>query len=139
MRQFVADASHELRTPLTSVRGLAEFSLQQDSAATPDELLRLMSLIQHEASRTGRLVEDLLTLARLDQDRRLDRSHVDLASIAAQAVQAARIVHPGRPIGLAADDPVIVYADEERLRQVIDNLIAKPCSTPRRGRRSHCP
>jgi two-component system OmpR family sensor kinase len=72
----------------------------------------------------GRLVEDLLTLARLDQDRRLDRSHVDLASIAAQAVQAARIVHPGRPIGLAADDPVIVYADEERLRQVIDNLIA---------------
>ncbi len=124
MRQFVADASHELRTPLTSVRGLAEFSLQQDSAASPDELLRLMSLIQHEASRMGRLVEDLLTLARLDQDRRLDRSHVDLASIAAQAVQAARIVHPGRPIGLAADDPVIVYADEERLRQVIDNLIA---------------
>jgi two-component system OmpR family sensor kinase len=98
--------------------------LQQGCAASPDELLRLMSLIHHEVSRMGRLVEDLLTLARLDQDRPLERSHVDLASIAAQAIQAARIVHPDRPIALAADDPVIVYADEERLRQVIDNLIA---------------
>ncbi len=124
MRQFVADASHELRTPLTSVKGLAEFGLQQGNAASPDELLRLMTLIHHEASRMGRLVEDLLMLARLDTDRPLDRRHVDLASIAAQAVQAARIVDPGRPIALAADDPVIVYADEERLRQVIDNLIA---------------
>ena len=123
MRQFAADASHELRTPLTSVRGLAEFGLQQGNAASPDELLRLMTLIHHEASRMGRLVEDLLMLARLDQDRPLDRRHVDLASIAAQAVQAARMIHPGRRIALLADDPVIVYADEERLRQVIDNLI----------------
>ena len=124
MRQFVADASHELRTPLTSVKGLAEFGLQQGNAASPDELLRLMTLIHHEASRMGRLVEDLLMLARLDTDRPLDRRHVDLASIAAQAVQAARIVHPGRPITLLADDPVIVYVDTERLRQIIDNLIA---------------
>ena len=123
MRQFVADASHELRTPLTSVRGLAEFGLQQGRAASPDELLRLMTLIQHEASRMGRLVEDLLLLAKFDADRSLDRRHVDLSSIAAQAVQAARIVNPGRPITLLADDPVIVYADTERLRQVIDNLI----------------
>ena len=124
MRQFVADASHELRTPLTSVKGLAEFGLQQGNAASPDELLRLMTLIHHEACRMGRLVEDLLMLARLDTDRPLDRRHVDLASIAAQAVQAARIVHPGRPITLLADDPVIVYVDTERLRQIIDNLIA---------------
>ena len=124
MRQFVADASHELRTPLTSVRGLAEFGLQQGNAASPDELLRLMTLIQHEASRMGRLVEDLLMLARFDTGRPLDRRHVDLASIAAQAVQAARIVNPDRPVSLLAVDPVIVYADEERLRQVIDNLLA---------------
>ena len=123
MRQFVADASHELRTPLTSVQGLAEFGLQQGAAASPEELLRLMTLIQHEASRMGRLVEDLLLLAKFDTDRPLDRRHVDLASIAAQAVQAARIVNPDRPITLLDGDPVIVYADTERLRQVIDNLI----------------
>jgi signal transduction histidine kinase len=123
MRQFVADASHELRTPLTSVRGLAEFGLQQGNAANPDELLRLMTLIQHEASRMGRLVEDLIVLARFDTGRPLDRRHVDLASIAAQAVQAARMVNPDRPVSLLAVDPVIVYADDERLRQVIDNLL----------------
>jgi two-component system, OmpR family, sensor kinase len=124
MRQFVADASHELRTPLTSVRGLAEFGLQQGRAASPGELLRLMSLIQNEAGRMSRLVEDLLVLARFDTGRPLDRRHVDLASIAAQAVQAARIVSPGRPVTLRAGaDPVIACADEERLRQVIDNLI----------------
>ena len=123
MRQFVADASHELRTPLTSVRGLAEFGVQQGDTASPDELLRLMTLIQHEASRMGRLVEDLVVLARFDTGRPLDRRHVDLASIAAQAVQAARVVNPDRPVSLSAVDPVIVYADEERLRQVIDNLL----------------
>jgi two-component system, OmpR family, sensor kinase len=123
MRQFVADASHELRTPLTSVRGLAEFGLQQGDAAGAAELLRLMTLIQQEATRMGRLVEDLLLLARFDTEPRLDRRDVDLASLAAQAVLAARIVNPDRPVTLVADDPVIVYADEERLRQVIDNLI----------------
>jgi two-component system OmpR family sensor kinase len=125
MRQFVADASHELRTPLASVRGLAEFGLQQGGAASPGELLRLMSLIRDEAGRMSRLVEDLLMLARFDTGRPLDRRHVDLASIAAHAVQAARIVSPGRPVTLlAGGSPVIVCADEERLRQVIDNLIA---------------
>jgi two-component system, OmpR family, sensor kinase len=123
MRQFVADASHELRTPLTSVRGLAEFGLQQGTAASPDELLRLMALIRDEASRMGRLVEDLVMLARFDTGRPLDLLPVDLASIAARAVQAARIVNPGRSVTLLAGDPVVVYADEERLRQVIDNLI----------------
>ena len=123
MRRFIADASHELRTPLTSVRGLAEFGLQQGEEASTGELLRLITLISGEASRMGRLVEDLLMLARFDAGPPLERRHVDLASIAAQAIQAARIVSPERPITLLAGDPVIVYADEERLRQVIDNLI----------------
>ena len=65
LRRFVADASHELRTPLTSVRGLAEYGLQQDDAASRDELLRLMSLIAREADRMGRLVADLLLLGQV--------------------------------------------------------------------------
>jgi two-component system OmpR family sensor kinase len=123
LRRFVADASHELRTPLTSVRGLADYGLQQGGAASRDELLRLMSLIARESDRLGRLVADLLLLARFDAGRPLDRQPVDLASIAAQAVQQARLVGPARPITLQAAEPVIVDADEERLRQVIDNLI----------------
>jgi signal transduction histidine kinase len=123
MRRFVADASHELRTPLTSVRGLAEYGLQQGDAASREELLRLMSLIAREADRIGRLVADLLLLARYDAGRPLDRRPVDLASLAAEAITRARIMDPSRPITLKAAEPVIVDADEERLGQVIDNLI----------------
>ena len=123
MRRFVADASHELRTPLTSVRGLAEYGMQQGDAATREELLRLMSQITGEADRMSRLVADLLLLARFDTGRPLDRRPADLASLAAEAVQRARVIDPGRPITIEAADPVIVDGDEERLRQVIDNLI----------------
>jgi hypothetical protein len=133
MRRFVADASHELRTPLTSVRGLAEFSLQQGTDASPAELLRRMTLIHTEATRMGRLVEDLLMLAQFDLDRPLDRRPVDLSSIAAQAVLAARLIQPDRPITLRADAPVIVDGDAERLRQVLDNLIGNALQHTPRG------
>jgi two-component system, OmpR family, sensor kinase len=124
MRQFIADASHELRTPLTSVRGLAEFGLQQGEQASTSELLRLMTLISRESSRMGRLVEDLLMLARFDTGRPLDRHPVDLVSIASQAVQGARVVDPGRPVTLVTADPILIlYGDPERLRQILDNLI----------------
>jgi two-component system OmpR family sensor kinase len=136
MRRFVADASHELRTPLTSVRGLAEFYLQQGEAASPAEVTRLMTGIQREAARMGRLVDDLLLLARFDEDRPLDAHPVDLASVAAEAVRSARAVQPGRPLTLlAAPEPVIVTADAARLRQIIDNLVSNamqhtPLGTP---------
>ena len=133
MRRFVADASHELRTPLTSVRGLAEFSLQQGTETSPAELLRRMTLIHSEATRMGRLVEDLLMLAQFDLDRPLDRRPIDLPSIAAQAVLAARLIQPDRPITLHADAPVIVDGDAERLRQVLDNLIGNALQHTPRG------
>jgi two-component system, OmpR family, sensor kinase len=130
MRRFIADASHELRTPLTSVRGLAEYGLQQGDDASPEELLRLMELFASEAGRMGRLVDDLLLLARFDAGRPLDRQPVDLASIAAEAVQQARLVTAGRPVTLEAAEPVIVDADAGRLRQIIDNLIGNAIQHP---------
>jgi two-component system, OmpR family, sensor kinase len=123
MRRFVADASHELRTPLTSVRGLAEFYFQQGEAAPRAEVTRLMTGIQQEAARMGRLVEDLLLLAHFDEDRPLDLQPVDLSSVAAQAAVAARARQPRRPLTVAATEPIIVSADAGRLRQVIDNLL----------------
>lgn len=124
MRRFVADASHELRTPLTSIRGLAEFCLQQGEAASRAEMTRLMIRIQQEATRMGLLVEDMLLLAQFDEDRPLDRQPVDLSSVAAEAVLVARALPHGHSLTLlAAPDPVIVSADSARLRQIIDNLI----------------
>ena len=70
MRRFVADASHELRTPLTSIRGFAEL-YRQGAVRSEEDVRRLMERIEAEGARMGMLVEDLLLLARLDQQRPL--------------------------------------------------------------------
>ncbi|WP_218009387.1 sensor histidine kinase [Herbidospora cretacea] len=122
MRRFVADASHELRTPLTSIRGYAEFHRQ----APHTDVTRLMRRIEGEAERMSLLVEDLLLLARLDQQRPLQSKPVDLLAIAGDAVQDARILAPGRAISLAVEGTTapIVSGDEVRLRQVVGNLMS---------------
>ncbi len=124
MRRFVADASHELRTPLTSIQGFAEFFHQQGDGVDPAEATRLMARIHQEAQRMNLLVEDLFLLAELDQARPLSLHPIDLGSIAAESVGAARLLAPERAISLTTPKtPVIVDADEPRVRQVIDNLI----------------
>jgi two-component system OmpR family sensor kinase len=129
MRRFVADASHELRTPLTTIRGFAEL-YRQGAARDPDELDRLMGRIEGQAARMGLLVEDLLLLARLDQQRPLDREPVDLLALAADAVHDARAVAPDREIELVLGgedggngSALVVLGDGQRLRQVLANLV----------------
>ncbi|WP_237496246.1 cell wall metabolism sensor histidine kinase WalK [Modestobacter sp. L9-4] len=138
MRRFVADASHELRTPLTSIRGFAELH-RQGAVRDPGEVERLMQRIESEATRMGLLVEDLLQLARLDQQRPLDVVPVDLAELAGDAVHDARAVQPDRPLDLVLDPSLtevpVVLGDEARLRQVIGNLVTNalthtPAGTP---------
>jgi len=123
LRQFVADASHELRTPLTTVRGYAELVRR---GALPDEPAREHALrrIEAEATRMGRLVDDLLLLAYLDQHRPLNVTHVDLAQLVDDAVADARARDPQRPIEFVpAAGPVAVDADADRLRQVLGNVL----------------
>jgi two-component system OmpR family sensor kinase len=127
MRQFVADASHELRTPLATVRGYAEL-YRQGAVRDASEVAGAMARIESEATRMGGLVEDLLMLARLDDERPLERQPVDLTVLAADAAQDARAIDPERPItvrGLQGDlAPTVVTADEATLRQVLANLMA---------------
>jgi two-component system, OmpR family, sensor kinase len=124
MRRFITDASHELRTPLTSIRGFAELYRM---GAVPEEsdVDRVMSRIENESTRMGLLVDDLLLLARLDQQRPLERELVDLETIAADAVHDAQAVSPGRDVQLqlSTDEPVLVLGDDARLRQVVGNLV----------------
>jgi two-component system OmpR family sensor kinase len=137
-RRFAADASHELRTPLVSIRGFAE--LYRQGAVPPDEVPRTMERIEDEAKRMGSLVEDLLLLARLDEQRPGRKEPVDLAVLAGDAVHDARGLDSERRVRLvglggAGPAPAIVTGDEDRLRQVVANLVANavrhtPAGTP---------
>ncbi len=125
MRRFVADAGHELRTPLTSVRGFAEL-YRMGAVADEAELARVMKRIEDEAARMGLLVEDLLLLARLDQQRPLEHKPVELLALATDAVADLRALHPERDLRLITSpdgDPPVVLGDEGRLRQVLGNLL----------------
>jgi two-component system OmpR family sensor kinase len=133
LRRFIADASHELRTPLAAVRAYAEL-FGRGAAARPADLERSMSGITRETERMSVLVDDLLLLARLDEGRPLERKPIDLAAVAGEAVDAARVVEPGRPLELSVE-PTTVSGDATRLRQALDNLLANarahtPAGTP---------
>ncbi|TDC41964.1 HAMP domain-containing histidine kinase [Actinomadura sp. KC345] len=123
LRRFVADASHELRTPVATVRGYAEL-FRRGAADRPEDLAKAMSRIESETERMGRLVDEMLLLARLDQGRPLEREPVDLAALAAEAAGDAAVAGPDHPLTLEADGPVVVSGDAERLRQILDNLLA---------------
>jgi two-component system OmpR family sensor kinase len=117
----------EDQDPVSRTNGAAPVSANNYPAdgLTPEELDRIMQRLEAEAARMGLLVEDLLQLARLDQQRPLDTAPVDLLMLAADAVQDARIVAPDRPIDLlvAPGAAFLVDGDEPRLRQVIGNLV----------------
>ncbi|WP_445150129.1 sensor histidine kinase [Baekduia sp. Peel2402] len=122
LRTFLADASHELRTPLASIRGYAEL-FRMGAASDQEATERSMSRIESEAARMGVLVEDLLTLARLDEVREQIREDVDLGRLAGDAVDDARATAPDREIELRTAGPVHVVGDPHQLRQVFANLL----------------
>ena len=96
-----------------------------DQPLTRQDMDRIMERVEQESSRMGGLVEDMLVLARLDQQRPIERRPVDLLTLAADAVQDARIVAPSRSIDLTLGTGAafLVLGDEPRLRQVISNLM----------------
>lgn len=112
-----------MRTPLTSLRGYAELYRQ---GAIPDAegVDNAMRRIESEGGRMARLVDDLLLLARLDQQRGLERQPIDIADLVREAVTDFAAVEPERPVTEALDGDAIVMGDPIRLRQIIDNLLA---------------
>ncbi len=123
MRQFLADASHELRTPLAAVSAYTEL-FDRSARDHPEDVPRVLGGIRTESARMGRLVADLLLLANLDEGRQPERAPVELVSLAAQSIEAATTIRPGREINLVATEPVEVIGDEAQLRQILDNLLA---------------
>jgi two-component system, OmpR family, sensor kinase len=133
LRRFIADASHELRTPLVSIRGYAEL-FRMGAAREPEDVAKAMRRIEDEAARMGVLVEDLLTLARLDEVRAAPHGAVDVSVLARDAVDDARATAPEREITLEAAR-ADVTGDADQLRQVLANLLRNalvhtPAGTP---------
>jgi two-component system, OmpR family, sensor kinase len=124
LRQFLADASHELRTPLSVVRSHSEL-IEQQISGLPTELTQSLARIGSAAARMSRLVDDLFLLARLDSGQPLRRESVDLSRLAVEAVADARVTGPDHRWSLELPDhPVTVSGDEDRLHQVIVNLLS---------------
>jgi two-component system, OmpR family, sensor kinase len=132
LRRFVGDASHELRTPLAAVSAYAEL-FERGASTRPEDLARVLQGIRAETSRMGRLVEDLLLLARLDEGVPLLKEPVELVALVADAIRTAETVGPEWPIKLVAARPVEVAADGPRLRQVVDNFLSNVRSHTPKG------
>lgn len=152
VRRFAVDASHELRTPLASIKGYAELIRRYDLGGAPDatasttvahaggsltpEVRQALGRIESEATRMGRLVEDLLMLARYDAATGIEKRPVDLTALAFDVVADARAadtptdaadsVHTWRvELGEGTDDaPIEIMAEPDRIRQVMVNLLA---------------
>lgn len=134
LRRFADDASHELRTPIAAIAGYAELYAAGGVEAGP-ALDRAMGRITEASDRAGRLIEDLLALARLDREIGAARTHLDLVPLAVDIAEDARI-STGRDIRPeVAPGPVVVEGDSVWLRQAIENLVTNavahaPESTP---------
>lgn len=133
-RRFIADAAHELRTPLTAVSGNVEL-LMLGAASDPGKQRRALQRMNSELERMGRLVDDLLTLSRLDSRPALQRNDVDLSNLVQDVVDQFRDLATGHHWQIQGTAGAIVSGDGDRLRQVLLNVLENARKyTPEGGR-----
>ncbi|MEU8058038.1 sensor histidine kinase [Microbispora bryophytorum] len=121
VRRFATDASHELRTPLSTISGYAE--LYRAGAIPPEDLPKIMGRIEAEADRMGRLVGEMLELARLDRGTALALDATDLAEMAREVAADSAALDPAYPVTVEAPPSMVATVDEARVRQVLVNLL----------------
>ena len=123
MRRFIGDAGHELRTPLVSVRGYAEM-YRLGMLQEQEQVDQAMGRVEKEAIRMTSLVEDLLSLARLDSKRELNMVPLDLNSLARDAALDAVAQAPDREIvAIECEQTPMALGDEHKVRQLMTNLL----------------
>jgi two-component system OmpR family sensor kinase len=122
LRAFIDDVSHELRTPVTTIQGYAEL-YEQGALPGKPEVAQAMERIQEESGRMASLIEELLTLARMDMVRVPQRLPVDVSALAASVVVDARVRQPDRDLSSEGPDALTVLGDRDRLRQAVGNLV----------------
>src|SRR5690606_11540667 len=121
-RRFTADASHELRTPVTAIAGHASYLVRRTNPS--EEQIDSLSVIRREADRMGKLVNDLLELARADAGFTVNKEPVNVVEVAELALKDLSKTQGGASVELVAPSPLAeVSGDAERLKQVILNLV----------------
>ena len=125
-RDFVANVSHELRTPLTALLGFIE-TLQGPARDDPAARARFLGIMGTEAARMNRLVQDLLSLSQVEsQERMRPADRVDLSALVNGAVRSVAPLAEQARVALVVkgtDQPLVLAADADQLRQVLTNLI----------------
>lgn len=120
--EFIANASHELRTPLTGITGLAQILAEDPTIADNESAAELLGLIISESNDLARMVEDLLTTARLDAGAlHFDFEDVDIRDVVREV--ADPLLRAGSKIEIDCDH-ALIRADGLRTRQILRNLLS---------------
>lgn len=133
-RRFVDDAAHELRAPVTSITGNLDL-LARASGLPSSERDAILADVRAESERLGRLVNDLLALARADAGQRVTRERVDLDRVVIEGLRGLRLLADAVDLGVDALEPVVVEGDPDRLKQLLIVLVENALRyTPAGGR-----
>jgi signal transduction histidine kinase len=122
--ELISKIAHELRSPLTSVKGFAATLVKRWDRFTDDQKLQFVETILTDAERMGRIVSEVLDLARIEAGRlELNQSDAHLHSIAERALAQVSQLEGAQRVSLGIDDDLTAWADPERLERVLANLI----------------
>jgi PAS domain S-box-containing protein len=127
--EIVSTVSHELRSPLTSVKGYTSLLLNRWDRLRDDQKKMMLEQVNHDADRVTRLITELLDISRLESGRLvLRRQMVDLKALAAGVVEKVHMEYPDLEATVAfPDDVPAVYADPDKIVQVLTNLVENAC------------
>lgn len=133
LQRFLGDASHQLRTPLTVIR--ANLDLLQRPDVPPDERAEIVADARDEADRMGRLIGDLLSLARAESGARLDFAPVELDALLVESIRRQHQAASHVRMSVSSVEPAIVDGDRDRLRELLEIVLDNAARyTPEDGR-----
>lgn len=135
--EFVANVSHELKTPLTSIKGFVE-TLKMNGMDNPDDNLRFLGIIEDEADRLYRLINDILSLSELEQRKaKIKRESINVSKSVAEVVEMLKKQSDDKHIGLSVklqEGMKNLEGDPDQLKQMLINLIDNAIKyTPENG------
>ena len=135
---FIANASHELRTPLAALLGFVE-TLQGPAKDDPAAREKFLSIMQGQATRMARLIDDLLSLSRIELNAHLQpNTPVDLVPIVRQVVDGLQMLARDRSVEFnvaTPSDPVMVFGDRDELIRALENLVENALKYGAAGKR----